>query len=79
MFLGEAKLSDVVEGEDVSKLLQQFSKVFEEPKGLPLRRTQDHQIPLQQETMLVSLRSYRYPFYKKVRLKNLSKNYWHQG
>lgn len=51
--------------EVVSELLGHFSKVFEEPRGLPPQRSHDHQMPWKDETLSVNVRLYRCPYYKK--------------
>ncbi len=45
---------------ELSRLLDQYPDVFEEPKGLPPQRREDHRIPLQPGTMPVNLRPYRH-------------------
>lgn len=47
----------------IELLLHEFKDVFEEPKGLPPKRTQDHQIPSLEETQPISVRPYGYPHY----------------
>jgi len=50
----------------ITAVLQKFEGVFQEPKGLPPRRSHDHSITLQEGAQPVSVRPYRYPFYQKV-------------
>ena len=45
---------------DLQALLQQYSALFEEPTGLPLRRPHDHHIPLKDETQVIKIKPYRY-------------------
>ncbi|KAJ7961759.1 Ty3/gypsy retrotransposon protein [Quillaja saponaria] len=45
---------------DMSKLLQEFYDVFEEPKSIPPKRSFDHKIDLQEGAQPVNLRPYRY-------------------
>jgi hypothetical protein len=47
----------------VTAILEAYEDVFQEPKGLPPHRAQDHSIPLQEGAKPVSVRPYRYPFY----------------
>ena len=51
--------------EELYRLLDQFSVLFEEPSGLPPRRKHDHQIPLKDETQVVKIKPYRYPTIQK--------------
>jgi hypothetical protein len=44
----------------VQQIIQEFSSVFEEPKGLPPKRACDHSIPLIPDAKPVNLRPYRY-------------------
>lgn len=46
-----------MESNDVLELLEQFEKIFVEPKGLPPHRSHDHQINLKQKTSPMSVRS----------------------
>ena len=50
---------------EVSSLLEQYSSVFAAPIGLPPQREHGHQIPLQPQIGPISVRPYRYPYYKK--------------
>lgn len=51
----------------VSELLPNYSKVFDEPSGSPPQRSRDHQILLK-ESLLVSVRPYRYSYYQKIEI-----------
>ncbi|KAF5451502.1 hypothetical protein F2P56_026607 [Juglans regia] len=44
---------------DIEAVLAKYDNVFAEPKGLPPRRTKDHQITLKEGTMPISTRPYR--------------------
>ena len=46
----------------VKKVLEQYADVFQEPKGLPPSRPQDHSIPLLRDTNPINIRPYRYTF-----------------
>ncbi|KAH9779621.1 hypothetical protein KPL71_007762 [Citrus sinensis] len=56
---------------DMSRLLADFSHVFESPTSLPPRRSHDHQIPLQPSAEPVSVRPYRYPYYQKTEIEKM--------
>ncbi|XP_061347791.1 uncharacterized protein LOC133293270 [Gastrolobium bilobum] len=49
----------------VTKLLQEFDELFQEPQKLPPHRQLDHHIHLQPETTPVNVRPYRYPHFQK--------------
>nr|KYP71834.1 Retrotransposable element Tf2 [Cajanus cajan] len=57
-------LTDEQEGR-LQRILQNFSEVFLEPKGLPPKRTKEHVIVLKQGAEPVNVRPYRYPHYQK--------------
>lgn len=67
----------VSEDEQVSAhikyLLDQFADVFEEPQGLPPNRTHDHSINLEPNTLPISVRPYRYPYFKKDKIEKIIK------
>lgn len=50
---------------NLQALLDHYSSLFQEPKGLPPIRAHDHKIPLIPSHGPVSVRPYRYPFYQK--------------
>ena len=56
---------------EVSSLLEQYSSVFAAPIGLPPQREHGHQIPLQPQTGPISVRPYRYPYYKKNEIERM--------
>jgi hypothetical protein len=56
---------------DMSSLLAKYSSVFAAPTGLPPPQTHDHQIPLQPQTVPVSVRPYRYPYYQKTEIEKM--------
>ncbi len=55
----------------VAVILDAYKDVFQEPKGLPPHRAQDHSIPLQEGAQPVSVRPYRYPFYQKEEIEKI--------
>lgn len=46
----------------LSKVLDDFSGVFEEPKELPPMRIRDHHINLHEGSQPINLRPYKYPY-----------------
>ncbi|KAF5470911.1 hypothetical protein F2P56_011397 [Juglans regia] len=65
--------------QDVLKLLDSFQIVFDEPRGLPPQRSQDHQILLKTDTTPVSVRPYRYPYYQKTEIEKIVKELLESG
>lgn len=57
----------------MEKLLQNFSEVFKEPKGLPPTRHQDHHIKLKESNQPVNLRPYWYPYVQKEEIEKIVK------
>lgn len=49
----------------MTELLDRFSQVFEEPKGLPPQLSYDHAIILKEGAQPVSVRTYRYAYFQK--------------
>jgi hypothetical protein len=45
---------------EVTQVVQQYKHLFQDPKELPLSRTEDHQIPLIPGAQLVNIRPYKY-------------------
>ncbi|KAF5481387.1 hypothetical protein F2P56_002043, partial [Juglans regia] len=56
---------------DLQELLDQFSEVFQEPKGLPPTRSHDHSIPLVSNAKPISQRPYRYPYFQKDEIERI--------
>ena len=52
-------------------VLSEFEEVFQEPKGLPPSRRQDHAIILKEGANIPNIRPYRYPHYPKNEIKRL--------
>ena len=52
-------------------ILQQYSRLFEELRGLPPSRYHDHQIPLKDENHVVKIRPYRYSSVQKIEIEKL--------
>lgn len=63
----------------ITAVLQKFEGVFQEPQGLPPRRSHDHSITLQEGAQLVSVRPYRYPFYQKEEIKKIVQELMRSG
>eukprot|EP00268_Persea_americana_P037579 TRINITY_DN37239_c5_g1_i1.p1 TRINITY_DN37239_c5_g1~~TRINITY_DN37239_c5_g1_i1.p1 ORF type:complete len:204 (+),score=23.86 TRINITY_DN37239_c5_g1_i1:1076-1687(+) len=55
--------------EDLNSLIQVFSSIFEEPKSLPPHRSQDHHIPVGPGAQPTNVRPYRYPQFKRMKLR----------
>ena len=55
----------------ITKLLNEFNKVFEVPIALPPLRGHEHQIVLKEDIELVCERPYRYPFYQKTEIEKI--------
>ncbi|XP_020082482.1 uncharacterized protein LOC109706087, partial [Ananas comosus] len=65
--------------ESIKEILQQFEDVFEEPKGLPPTRRQDHRIPLQGASQPVNIRPYRYTYEQKNEIERQVKEMLESG
>lgn len=55
----------------MQKLLNQFSFIFGKPTGLPPKRSHDHVIPLQQYTLKISVKPYRYLYFQKEEIEKI--------
>lgn len=53
-----------------SSTLEEYTNVFMEPATLPPRRKHDHFIPLQPESIPVSIRPYKYNYFQKNEIEN---------
>lgn len=56
---------------ELQPLLEEFSSVFQLPKGLPPMRSKEHAITLKEGTLPVSVRPYRYPQIHKDEIEKL--------
>ncbi|XP_035843990.1 uncharacterized protein LOC118490448 [Helianthus annuus] len=63
----------------IRELLKKYDRVFQEPRGLPPVRFQDHHIPLMPNTRPVSSRPYRQPYYQKSEIEKQVRELLHQG
>jgi hypothetical protein len=54
-------------------LPDQFSSIFEDPPGLPLRRAIDHQIHLKPDTKTINIRPYRFSYFQKMEIEKITK------
>lgn len=52
-------------------ILEEYELVFQEPKGLPPPRRQDHAIRLKEGSNIPNIRPYRYPHYQKNEIERL--------
>ena len=46
--------------EEIQQVIASFADIFEEPTGLPPRRSCDHKMPLVEGACPVNIRPYRY-------------------
>ncbi|KAJ3698219.1 hypothetical protein LUZ61_001924 [Rhynchospora tenuis] len=56
---------------ELKEVLNQYAELFEEPKGLPPKRSIDHQIPLIPGAKPVNLRPYRYSYFQKLEIETI--------
>ncbi|XP_050906359.1 uncharacterized protein LOC127120018 [Lathyrus oleraceus] len=61
----EGQTEAVLGQSDMQGVLKSFEDVFQEPKGLPPRRSRDHAINLLSRQGAVNVRPYRYPHHQK--------------
>ncbi|KAL4281537.1 hypothetical protein GQ457_03G002250 [Hibiscus cannabinus] len=66
IFLMNAESSEATVPEVLQPLLEEYKEVFEDPKGMPPPRQQDHAIVLKSEAQPVNLRPYRFPHHQKA-------------
>lgn len=64
---------------DLILLLQEFTDVFDVPKGLPPLRSHDHSITLVEGTSPVKVRPYRYPFSQKQEIEKMVQDMLQDG
>lgn len=58
---------------ELQTVVDQFSRVFSEPKGLPPTRFNDHRIPLKEGVQPFRLRPYGCPYVQKSEIENMVK------
>ena len=63
----------------ISSLLQEYDRLFDEPRTLPPRRSADHTIPLVPGAQPVKVRPYRYSPIQKTEIENQLKQMLQQG
>ena len=71
MHISTQDTKDEVACIELQNMLQQHSRLFEEPVGLPPKRAHDHHIPLKDESQVVKVRPYRYPSMQKNEIERL--------
>ncbi|KAI5445729.1 hypothetical protein KIW84_013817 [Lathyrus oleraceus] len=64
---------------DLATIVTTFSDIFDEPKGLPPPRFQDHTIPLIEGSNPVKVRPYRYPHSQKAQIEKMVAEMLEQG
>ena len=57
--------SKLAVSQDIQKVMDRYSKVFDTPKGLPPTRDHDHAIKLIPRSVPPNIRPYRYPYAQK--------------
>lgn len=60
-------------------MVEVFSEIFEEPKGLPPQREIDHFIHLQLNSTPVNVRPYRFSQFEKGKIEKLVRELLNQG
>jgi len=56
---------------ELALLLQNYSDIFQAPKGLPSKRSHEHSINLLPSTTLIKVRPYRYPHSQKTEIEKV--------
>ncbi|KAL4384325.1 hypothetical protein GQ457_15G019630 [Hibiscus cannabinus] len=69
----EVKANEGSMSGEIGRLLQSYSEVFEEPKGLPPDRGQEHRITLMNDKSVVKVKPYKYPFAQKEEIEKMIK------
>ncbi|GAU35592.1 hypothetical protein TSUD_295280 [Trifolium subterraneum] len=64
---------------DLASILTQFSHLFHSPTILPPQRSENHYIPLVDETKVVKVRPYRYPHSQKAQIELMVEDMLKQG
>ena len=61
----DVQTSKLAVSQDIHKVLDKYSKVFDTPKGLPPTQDHDHAINLIPRSVLPNTRPYNYPYAQK--------------
>jgi hypothetical protein len=61
----DVQTSKLAVSQDIQKVLEKYSKVFDTPKGLPPTRDHDHAINLIPRSVPPNIRPYKYPYAQK--------------
>ncbi|KAI5400552.1 hypothetical protein KIW84_065441 [Lathyrus oleraceus] len=64
---------------DLVQLLHHYHMIFQNPTTLPPPRSQDHSIPLVDESIMVKVRPYRYPHSQKEQIEKMVEEMLNQG
>ncbi|KAI5436842.1 hypothetical protein KIW84_023098 [Lathyrus oleraceus] len=64
---------------DLVQLLHHYHMIFQNPTALPPPRSQDHSIPLVDESIVVKVRPYRYPHSQKEQIEKMVEEMLNQG
>ncbi|KAL4363523.1 hypothetical protein GQ457_04G038370 [Hibiscus cannabinus] len=65
LYLLSAEAVETKVPESLLPILDRYKRVFEEPQGMPPKRSQDHAIILKPDSQPVNLRPYRFPYFQK--------------
>jgi hypothetical protein len=67
----DVQTSKLAVSQDIQKVLDKYSKVFDTPKCLPLTRDHDHAINLIPGSVPPNIRPYRYPYAQKREIERM--------
>jgi hypothetical protein len=75
----ESHVTSDIDNPVFEDLLTEFGGIFEEPTGLPPRRTHDHRILLKDNTKPICVRPYRYPYYQNMEIEKIVRDLLNSG
>jgi hypothetical protein len=67
----DLQTSKLVVSQDIQKIIDNYSKEFDTPKGLPPTRDRDHAINLIPGSVPSNIRLYRYPYTQKSEIERM--------